>query len=671
MEFSTGDAFRREEPPTGHQHASSPDATKHSGAAHSQEDVAAHARADSADGEPVSAWSGASPDQVDAAVQESYRQAAKAALDEKVHPVNLSAYHDQASTDAGVLGGPGTPGGRPLPPGAGPAALERLRDLAPTVTQVAAGSCQLGGDDLDQSARLLLSLGEQVETAQVFLLADAMHRGQVTQSDSGSPRQWLTDRAPRLEPGQASRIATAATIINEPRNACLRAALAAGHVTVRAVVVAAREVEHAQAALPNAPREELFGYYLAVGHDSSTKDLRHLTAWIIEVYGGTQPTKNEEKLSKVESLTWSELATGMTRIKGQLSPADAAIFKFAIQALAAPQTGTDPDTGERVPDLRAADKRRADALMELIQAGIRAGDSDLPGTTATKCAVTIPLSVLIGAVASTRCATTSLGDLLDAGTARELACDAHLIPVVLGTASEPLDIGRAARPFNTATRTAIAARDADGCTFPGCNRPVPWCQIHHAIPWWVGGASELSNGVLLCSRHHHIVHNKRYLPWIGKDRVTWDLIPDQMPNTPPGTRRPAHPRTRRTTRIRPKTRVMNRRSCRDPLTPRGFTSTRARPSPGSVRRDTASRCALDLLSHPYGPTRRRPLALRARPAQPPVRADSATPPRAARSTGSTSDRVCSTSGRARLPTSHIAVRSTMPNGLAPSRSRAS
>ncbi|TWP33870.1 HNH endonuclease signature motif containing protein, partial [Leekyejoonella antrihumi] len=179
---------------------------------------------------------------------------------------------------------------------------------------------------------------------------------------------------------------------------------------------------------------------------------------------------------------------------------------------------------------RSPGKRRADALMELINAGTRASEQD-GGRVSVKATITIPLSVLIGSLVNAGHAVTALGQIIDAGTARALACTARLVPMVIGTQSQPLDVGQASRCFRPATRAAIVKRDR-GCTFPGCDRPAPWCEAHHGVPWWVGGRSDLANGTLLCSRHHHIVHSKGYLPWIGDTEVVWDLVPGRMPTQP-------------------------------------------------------------------------------------------------------------------------------------------
>ncbi|ABY24122.1 HNH endonuclease domain protein [Renibacterium salmoninarum ATCC 33209] len=92
---------------------------------------------------------------------------------------------------------------------------------------------------------------------------------------------------------------------------------------------------------------------------------------------------------------------------------------------------------------------------------------------------------------------------------RTIACDAELIPVVLGDTGEILDVGRRKRFFSRSQRAALVARD-QGCAFPSCSIPSSWCEAHH-IRWWQhGGETSTSNGVLLCSHHHHLIHQGKW-----------------------------------------------------------------------------------------------------------------------------------------------------------------
>ncbi|YCK82234.1 HNH endonuclease [Arthrobacter sp. D3-18] len=94
-------------------------------------------------------------------------------------------------------------------------------------------------------------------------------------------------------------------------------------------------------------------------------------------------------------------------------------------------------------------------------------------------------------------------------TIRKIACDADIIPVLLGTDSRVLDIGRTTRIFPPHIRKAITARDG-GCAFPDCTIPAPWCEAHHTTYWSNGGTTSTHNGTLLCSHHHHLIHKEQW-----------------------------------------------------------------------------------------------------------------------------------------------------------------
>lgn len=43
--------------------------------------------------------------------------------------------------------------------------------------------------------------------------------------------------------------------------------------------------------------------------------------------------------------------------------------------------------------------------------------------------------------------------------------------------------------------------------FPGCTAPPSWCEVHHVLEYSLGGLTYTANGSLLCSFHHHVIHN--------------------------------------------------------------------------------------------------------------------------------------------------------------------
>ena len=125
-------------------------------------------------------------------------------------------------------------------------------------------------------------------------------------------------------------------------------------------------------------------------------------------------------------------------------------------------------------------------------------------------------------VERTGAGTTLTGELLAPETVRKMACDAHFIPVVLGSRGEVLDLGRTVRLATPKQVQALWIRDG-GCTFPGCSRPPAWCVAHHVWHWCDGGPTDLSNLALLCPRHHTIVHQKGYTATVTATGVTWHL----------------------------------------------------------------------------------------------------------------------------------------------------
>src|SRR6266540_3821149 len=200
-------------------------------------------------------------------------------------------------------------------------------------------------------------------------------------------------------------------------------------------------------------------------------------------------------------------------------------FRPRRRAAAGPTTagGT---LAERGPHLRrrrggagrAGPRRRRATPHHADRADATAG-GEKPHVT-----VTIDWETLRGAGT----ATLGSGVPITAGTARRLACDATVIPAVLGTAGEPLDLGRAARLVSTAQRRALVLRD-QGCRFPGCDRPPQWTDAHHLMPWAHGGSTNLDNLVSLCRWHHSAVHE-------GGWTLHLDTLTNTVTATPPNGR---------------------------------------------------------------------------------------------------------------------------------------
>ncbi|KQO97733.1 HNH endonuclease signature motif containing protein [Leifsonia sp. Leaf264] len=248
---------------------------------------------------------------------------------------------------------------------------------------------------------------------------------------------------------------------------------------------------------------------------------------------GAEP-RDEERWA-ARSLTIREDRHGGLDIRAHLDPESGTYVKTAIEALVSDRlresrsgaqtpapvsatdaadgdgagTGTAPDpdartsaSGPVVTDDRTIPQRQADALVEIMRHVLGCAQT-LPPLASVTTVTRIDLDALrtglgVGSI-------DGIDQPVSAGTIRRMAASADLIPMVLGTDSAPLDVGRTARLFSRAQRIALHERDG-GCASCGLN--VTYTHAHH-IRWWKRhrGRSDIVKGVLLCSFCHHRIHH--------------------------------------------------------------------------------------------------------------------------------------------------------------------
>lgn len=116
------------------------------------------------------------------------------------------------------------------------------------------------------------------------------------------------------------------------------------------------------------------------------------------------------------------------------------------------------------------------------------------------------------------------GIALPVSSVRRLACDAEVIPTVLGRDGQVLDHGRSRRTASRDQRRALRALHRT-CAHPDCSVGFDWCRLHHIRWWWRDrGPTDLDNLIPLCERHHHLVHEGGWGLTMTPDRVaTWVL----------------------------------------------------------------------------------------------------------------------------------------------------
>ncbi|WP_062521211.1 HNH endonuclease [Demequina silvatica] len=191
---------------------------------------------------------------------------------------------------------------------------------------------------------------------------------------------------------------------------------------------------------------------------------------------------------------------GMVVVDGKLDPETAAHLQAAIDKMVGDQIRRSRDTpGE---DVRTTAQMRADALADLARHALGCETTTaIFGTT----------TVVVRASASDLESGTGLGEVDGCSTpigmsvAQRMITSAILIPALIGDKGQVLKLGRTVRPFSKAQRIALGERDG-GCAM--CGAPPAWTEAHHIIFWSRGGRTDLSNGALLCSHCHHVIHDQ-------------------------------------------------------------------------------------------------------------------------------------------------------------------
>ncbi|MHB1171914.1 MAG: HNH endonuclease signature motif containing protein [Lacisediminihabitans sp.] len=392
---------------------------------------------------------------------------------------------------------------------------------------------------LEAEARLVRIAAEIVRRSRSSLGPEGLS----IKTGSGSPAALLADIG-RISLAEANRLcrvgeATAArvSLLGERMPAAyplLAGAVAAGSIPLDSanwiVSALAQAAPRADVVHLEAAERALVEFAL----DNPADSVRKLAArWrdALDV-DGIEP--REEELAERKSLRRTVLANGMKRYVLDLDPVGSAFLDAAIDAhvgsvIRSPrfESGDNPDAcgtdHGQLPDPRTTAQLGADAIVDLARHCITCTSTEvpLPNTTIV---VRMTLDALLTGLGEAHL--DGIEQPISATTARRLAADAHIIPMVLGGAGEVLDLGVPRRIFSRAQRLALAERD-DGCAWRNCRRP-PSCTEAHHIRWWSrGGPTDLNNGILLCSMHHHRVHRDGWEITVT-DNVPWFTPPSSV-----------------------------------------------------------------------------------------------------------------------------------------------
>jgi hypothetical protein len=326
---------------------------------------------------------------------------------------------------------------------------------------------------------------EQLEVERLRRLAEIDRRRLFERDGHLSSASWLATMFKVAWGTARDQVRIARALEEMPAT---RDAVESGDVSmsVLRLLVASREVdeasfERAEARLVEAARIHSIG------------DLRRVTAYWRLAVEREQALEGQENLRERRRLHASVSFMGTVRVDGDLDPENGETLLTALGAV------IDAESRGGASDDRTPAQRRADALGEICRQWLdRSGRPSVAGER-PHVTVTVGAEVLPSEL-------DHVGPV-PVEMARRLACDASVMRVVLHGRSEPLDVGRRTQVVSPAIRRAVIVRDRR-CRFPGCDRPHTWCDAHHVVHWADGGQTSLQNLVLLCRRHHRLVHER-------------------------------------------------------------------------------------------------------------------------------------------------------------------
>jgi hypothetical protein len=207
------------------------------------------------------------------------------------------------------------------------------------------------------------------------------------------------------------------------------------------------------------------------------------------------PEKNHAR----RGLAFQDDLPGLIRISGRCTADAAATIQSALDPLAKPRPEVDG-----IKDLRTYPQRMIDALEDLAGQALRG--AALPSQGGEKPHVYIgltPREARAGVVHLPWVGPVPLN------IADWMLCDSAVTFIEVDENGVPIRISTPQRTLPGWLRRSVFERDK-GCSFPGCDKPTGWSDIHHVLPWEKNKEHQIDNLVTPCSQHHKIVHQQKW-----------------------------------------------------------------------------------------------------------------------------------------------------------------
>lgn len=387
--------------------------------------------------------------------------------------------------------------------------LDALTELRSQVAGcVDAPAWSMSNDELVDCIDSVHRLEQAVAAAKLHLVRELHARDLPAVRQAGGTARWLGDRL-RVTMATARRFLLLAEQVG--RRPALDQALAVGAVNVEQSSIIAETLAElpAEVGFEVAAKAETIlvdwagQFHAAQLRRLGSRILEHVAPEAAERADAAAMARDEARAVASRGLSMAAIGGGRVRLSGWLDAEAAATVSAALDPLCAPRrVGTAHEPGLPADD-RTPAQRRADALVEVCQLALHTGELPVNGGDRPQLTVTVDFDALRRQVGA---GILDCGQRLSPQQVRRLACDAQILPAVLGGQGQVLDVGQSRRLITGPLRRALVLRDS-GCAFPGCDRPARWCDGHHIRSWVDGGPTSLSNAVLLCRQHHRVIHH--------------------------------------------------------------------------------------------------------------------------------------------------------------------
>lgn len=291
-----------------------------------------------------------------------------------------------------------------------------------------------------------------------------------------------------------------------------------GRLSVDAASIIVSGLNKVAARVPQADLDSLEARLVRRAVTMSAHDVQKMVARAVARIDRKGHEQREREIHAERYFWWKQDHEGVVTFKGQMDAVTAAPIVTVLEQMTTRDVrkqGRGEQAPEEQPDTRTVGQMRADALFELARHALGCSGTKANGVR-TSIVVRMSLDDLLNGVGLG--SVDGLEQPVSIAELRRLAGDAGVIPEVLGGDGEVLDLGREVRIFTRAQRIALLERDG-GCA--KCHAPPEHCEAHH-IRWWdSGGRSDLSNGVMLCTRCHHDIHAQGWEIVAGPRRVSF------------------------------------------------------------------------------------------------------------------------------------------------------